>query len=242
MKDMENLGSLDRFSWLGEYTKILGSALGDLDRGRFLGDLVKVVLNASRANRLHAVLMEQDTVIAEGGADSSGMPYVADEESRKATARQALSLIRDREQNAALDGTYFLGREGGRIFVSIPLRERVAAGICLEGLSVEDNGLPLALSQLVAAVLLLTAGEAGADATMRAEKAEARLKELESAVGSGGVGAVSYLKPVAELERDAIELALRSTKWNKEEAARRLGISRASIYMKVKKFGLQKPI
>ena len=186
--------------------------------------------------------MEQDTVIAEGGADSSGMPFVADDESRKATARQALQLIRDREKSSGTDGAYFLGKEGERILVSIPLREGEAAGFCLEGLSMESDGLPLALSQVVAAALLLTASEEGRLANSRAEKAEARLKELESAVGSGGVGAVSYLKPVAELERDAIELALRSTKWNKEEAARRLGISRASIYMKVKKFGLQKPI
>ena len=72
--------------------------------------------------------------------------------------------------------------------------------------------------------------------------AEERVHAIEKSVAPGGVGAVAYLKTIGDLERDAIELALRTTKWNKEEAARRLGISRASIYMKVKKFNLQKPL
>jgi transcriptional regulator of acetoin/glycerol metabolism len=42
-------------------------------------------------------------------------------------------------------------------------------------------------------------------------------------------------------ERDAIVTALRKTGWNKDEAAAELGISRATIYRKIKRFGIRTP-
>lgn len=42
-------------------------------------------------------------------------------------------------------------------------------------------------------------------------------------------------------ERDAIVAALQKTGWNKDEAAAELGISRATIYRKIKRFGVRTP-
>jgi serine/threonine-protein kinase PknK len=51
--------------------------------------------------------------------------------------------------------------------------------------------------------------------------------------------AVIAVRPMHEIERDAIRLALRETGGNREEAARRLGISRAAFYVKLKAYGLR---
>jgi transcriptional regulator of acetoin/glycerol metabolism len=42
-------------------------------------------------------------------------------------------------------------------------------------------------------------------------------------------------------ERDAIVSALKKAGWNKDEAAAELGISRATIYRKIKRFGIRTP-
>jgi len=239
---MENVRSTEHITWLTDYARLLGSVRDEIDREQYLEGLIKVVLAASGARRGHALLMERDTVAAEAGADGSSVPFRANEEVRKAMARQAMAEIREHENGSPWSPGCRLGEEQGCTLLSISLDRGTALTVCLEGLSEQGDGLSLAVSKSVAAAHLLACAEAREAAERRLRSAEHRVGEIEDAVGSGGVGAVSYLKPVAELERDAIELALRSTKWNKEEAARRLGISRASIYMKVKKFGLQKPV
>ena len=50
--------------------------------------------------------------------------------------------------------------------------------------------------------------------------------------------AVVLVKPMEEIEQDAIRLALEQSGGNREEACRRLQISRAAFYVKLKKFGL----
>lgn len=50
------------------------------------------------------------------------------------------------------------------------------------------------------------------------------------------------IKPLEETERDEILNALKVTNWNKDEAATRLGISRAGLYNKIKKYGLEAPM
>jgi DNA-binding NtrC family response regulator len=46
------------------------------------------------------------------------------------------------------------------------------------------------------------------------------------------------VRPIAELERDEIARALAETRGNKQEAARRLGISRRALYRRLEKFDL----
>jgi len=53
-----------------------------------------------------------------------------------------------------------------------------------------------------------------------------------------GDGVVNAVVPMAEIERDAIRLALAEAGGDCSEAARRLGMSRSCIYTKIKKHGL----
>ena len=46
---------------------------------------------------------------------------------------------------------------------------------------------------------------------------------------------------VGALERDAIARALRDTRWNKSQAAKRLGLSRKQLYFRMRKYGLEEP-
>jgi len=52
---------------------------------------------------------------------------------------------------------------------------------------------------------------------------------------SGGAGGEL---PLRETERRAILRALEETNWNKHEAARRLGVSRSTLYSKIRRHGL----
>jgi transcriptional regulator with GAF, ATPase, and Fis domain len=54
-----------------------------------------------------------------------------------------------------------------------------------------------------------------------------------------GDALVTAVRPMDEIEAAAIRLALRETAGNKDEAARRLGIARATIYAKIKKYGIE---
>ncbi len=68
---------------------------------------------------------------------------------------------------------------------------------------------------------------------------EAALELRRRDVAADGESSVVAVRPMDEIERDAIKLALRETAGNREEAARRLGISRAAFYVKLKNYGLQ---
>ena len=52
---------------------------------------------------------------------------------------------------------------------------------------------------------------------------------------------VTAVAPLAEIERDAIQLALAETRGDCKEAARRLGISRATVYARIKQYDLALP-
>src|SRR6185436_16891813 len=42
-------------------------------------------------------------------------------------------------------------------------------------------------------------------------------------------------------ERDTIERVLRETRWNKSKAAKRLGLSRTQLYVRLRKYGPEEP-
>jgi len=46
---------------------------------------------------------------------------------------------------------------------------------------------------------------------------------------------------VSTLEREAIAKVLRETRWNKSQAAKRLGLSRKQLYFRMRKYGLEDP-
>jgi len=63
-----------------------------------------------------------------------------------------------------------------------------------------------------------------------------------SFAGGDETRAVTQVKPIMEIEKDAIRLALEQTGGNRDEAARRLSISRATFYVKLKKYGLNEEV
>ena len=64
----------------------------------------------------------------------------------------------------------------------------------------------------------------------------------ERAVGRAGGTLLNDLAPLAEIEKEAIQLALERTEGNRREAAVLLGISRSCLYDKLRRYGLgQKP-
>ena len=47
---------------------------------------------------------------------------------------------------------------------------------------------------------------------------------------------------LGRIERDTIEQAMRASGWNKAKAARRLGLSRTQLYVRLRKYELEKPL
>lgn len=232
-----------RWKWIERFARALDSVRFS-DRSHFLDDLVDATLQVSRAARAYGILMERDAVLAEAALTSGGNPWPADDLVRKMAARaklRAAERLRAADEAVRHPG---IETEGDRAILSFVIRDDTGGAIILE--KIEDTAeaerdLGLTAGLVLASARALEARELMSRAIERASHAETRQQEIERSMTSGGVGAVAYLKPMAELERDAIELALRSCAWNKEKAARRVGISRASIYMKVKKYGLQRP-
>jgi DNA-binding NtrC family response regulator len=56
-----------------------------------------------------------------------------------------------------------------------------------------------------------------------------------------GTGRARHLTKLERAERHALVTALRDASWDREAAARDLGISRATIYRKLKRFGIRPP-
>lgn len=188
-----------------------------------LQQLLEHALRLGAGDRGHAILMKKNTVSVEVARTRDGGTFEVEDEVRKAAARHGI---------AAQEGDVLaVERVDGRVTIPFAFNDKEGVALTLMGPPAED-GTDVGLAFAWAASQWMALAE-------KARIANDRVGEAESALTKGGVGGVAYLKPVAELERDAIELALKATGWNKEEAARKLGISRASIYMKVKKFGLQ---
>ncbi|MGH7150032.1 MAG: helix-turn-helix domain-containing protein, partial [Planctomycetota bacterium] len=78
--------------------------------------------------------------------------------------------------------------------------------------------------------LFFLSGDAIDDPSLVSAPARARV--------AGGGAAVVAVKPMEELEAEAIALALRESGGDKDAAARRLGIARATIYAKIRRYGI----
>ncbi len=203
-----------------------------LDDGRegLLKSLLAGAVDISRASRGYAILMEGDTVVAEASRTQAGDAYRADEETRKLAARSSLRVT-----GPGASRRFAIEAHGAKAGIAAQIDGKLGVSIILDRPDAEaDPGVSATAGYLITAAALQRA-------SLLAAAARPAMRPTETAVAAGGVGAVAYLKTVDELERDAIELALRQTNWKKDEAAKRLGISRASIYMKVKKFNLQHP-
>jgi DNA-binding NtrC family response regulator len=71
------------------------------------------------------------------------------------------------------------------------------------------------------------------------------LEELPTTVRqrrSPAVAATEKPTTLEEVERRHIEIVLKAVGWNKARAARKLGIDRATLYRKLSRFGLDRPV
>ncbi len=72
----------------------------------------------------------------------------------------------------------------------------------------------------------------------RAEKG----RDLDPAWGARPVGVLRYPRAVTDLstvEHETILRVLNELRWNKAKAARRLGLSRTTLYYRIRKYGLE---
>jgi Nif-specific regulatory protein len=65
-----------------------------------------------------------------------------------------------------------------------------------------------------------------------------RLADLPPQVRASSGGPAEDLPPLVDVERDHIERVLRATNWNKARSARLLGISKPTLYDKIRTYGL----
>ncbi|MFI5401441.1 MAG: sigma 54-interacting transcriptional regulator [Planctomycetota bacterium] len=65
-----------------------------------------------------------------------------------------------------------------------------------------------------------------------------RLADLPPQVRASAGGPVEDLPPLADIEKDHIARVLRATAWNKAKSARLLGISKPTLYDKIRAYGL----
>lgn len=214
---------------LERFARAIENAKAHDGRESFLKSVLNGALQIASASRGHAALMDGDTVVAESSRTSSGESYKVDSESRKLAARAAVRLTA-----SAANKRFAIEIHGARASLAARVEGRVAVSVVLDRPDLSaDPGCGFTVAWLLATAAILRAIER--------EPTNGAVAAPAAAHTNGGVGAVRFLKTVDELERDAIELALRETHWKKDEAARKLGISRASIYMKVKKYNLQAP-
>lgn len=232
--ERQNAGSPDWAERLLRVTRNLGERT---DRQVFVDEITRGALEIGIGHRAYTVLMDGDTLAAEA-AHGEAPRADAPQDPRKRGARLAIAAVRalqDPRREVAALAPEIVGRSIAFPFV---VKDQLAGAVIVDSdqsIVAGSRDVAFAVVYVTLAARLFAKGGASSGDTKTIRPSHKDGLALE------GVGAVKFLKPVAELERDAIELALRQTNWSKEEAAKRLGISRASIYMKVKKFGLQKP-
>lgn len=233
--ERQNAGSPDWAERLLRVTRNLGERT---DRQVFADELTRGALEIGVGSRAYAVLMDGDTLAAEATQGEAPRADAA-QDPRKRGARLAMAAVRamqDPRRDTIALAPEIVGKSIAFPFV---VKDHLAGAVIVDAdQSIAAGSRDVGFTAVfVALAARLFAKSGSADDTTKPTPRPMS----KDGLALEGVGAVKYLKTVAELERDAIELALRQTNWSKEEAAKRLGISRASIYMKVKKFGLQRP-
>jgi two-component system response regulator HydG len=137
-----------------------------------------------------------------------------------------LPPLRERAQDVLELAQHFLPRTGDKAFSLSPEAEQQLAGYDWPGNVRElENAMH-------AAAALAAGGSIGID-------------ELPTTVRTrrGPVVATTE-RPTTleEVERRHIEIVLKAVGWNKARAARKLGIDRATLYRKLSRFGLDRPV
>lgn len=147
-----------------------------------------------------------------------------------------LAPLRRRPGDIALLARYFLGLAAGRY-------GRAMSSIAPEAVSLLDGfswpGNVRQLEHVISQIVIVNPGE-----ELTAEMLPAEIREVRrAAVTAGGKAAaeeIGSVSTIQQMERQLILEALRRTSGSVPEAARRLGLSPATLYRKVKKFGISR--
>ena len=59
--------------------------------------------------------------------------------------------------------------------------------------------------------------------------------------GPGGAAPVGNSTDLGTIERETIAQVLHECRWNRTRAAKRLGLTRTQLYLRLQKYGLEKP-
>jgi len=137
-----------------------------------------------------------------------------------------LPPLRERERDVLELAQHFLPRTGDKVPSLTPEAEQQLIGYDWPGNVRElENAMR-------AAVALASTGQIG-------------IEELPTTVRTrrgAGIPATERPTTLEEVERRHIEIVLKAVGWNKARAARKLGIDRATLYRKLSRFGLDRPV
>ena len=145
---------------------------------------------------------------------------------RLAGATLRIPALRERPDDVEVLALHVLGE----LNASNGTRRRFAGGLVDRMRSHAWPGNVRELRNRVAALYHLTDGEV----------IDGQLPDTDGreAHAGGGTRLVTRVAPLREIEGAAIRLALQATKGDRREAARRLGISRSTLYVRIRDLGL----
>jgi DNA-binding NtrC family response regulator len=151
-----------------------------------------------------------------------------------------LPSLRDRREDIPLLAAHFLdriSREHGRNFT---LSDEVLRTM----MDYDWPGNVRELEHAVERACALSSGPVLHLGDLPTQLQQKGLEARRAAVGNGGEGenGASGVKPLAELEREAILSAIRALNGDKLQAARLLGIGKTTLYRKLKEYGIADPM
>jgi DNA-binding NtrC family response regulator len=137
-----------------------------------------------------------------------------------------IPALRERTGDVALLAAHFLDEQNS----AHGTRKSFASGLLARMKTHPWPGNVRELRNCVAALYHLSGGDV----------IDGELPSVDLAQHTGGADArlVTRVAPLAEIEKEAIRLALNATGGDRREAARRLGISRSTLYVRIRDLGL----
>jgi two-component system repressor protein LuxO len=148
-----------------------------------------------------------------------------------------LAPLRRRTGDIALLARYFLGLAAGRY-------GRTISSISPEAMSLLENyswpGNVRQLEHIISQIVIVNAGDEFNTQMLPAEIRQAERSAETTTAAERAATAPQPVPTIVEMERQLILEALRLTSGSVPDAARQLGLSPATLYRKVKKFGISR--
>ncbi len=148
-----------------------------------------------------------------------------------------LASLRHRMGDIALLARYFLGLAAGRY-------GRTMSSISPEAMSLMENyswpGNVRQLEHVISQIVIVNSGDELNAQMLPAEIRQAERSAVAATITDGAAASPQPVPTILEMERQLILAALRLTSGSVLDAAQQLGLSPATLYRKVKKFGINR--